>query len=133
MTAFYVDHMYACMYVCMYVCMMCVCTNVTTSMFLIQVNRDIYEMEAKMTALQESAGLFEVNVPDYKQLKSCRREVVMLKSLWDMIMLVKSSFSDWNTTLWCDINVEQMEMDCKKFVKVQNTKHGIACVMIEYT
>ena len=42
----------------------------------------------------------------------------MLKSLWDVITLVKSSFEDWNTTLWCDINVEQMEMDCKKFVKV---------------
>ena len=42
----------------------------------------------------------------------------MLKTLWDMIVLVKSSFTDWNTTLWCDINVEQMEMDCKKFVKV---------------
>lgn len=46
------------------------------------------------------------------------REVVMLKSLWDMIALVKSSFADWNSTLWCDINVEQIEMDCKKFVKV---------------
>ena len=42
----------------------------------------------------------------------------MLKSLWDVITLVKSSFDDWNTTLWSDINVEQMEMDCKKFVKV---------------
>ena len=37
-----------------------------------------------------------------------------------MITLVKSSFEDWNTTLWSDINVEQMEMDCKKFVKVSN-------------
>ena len=46
------------------------------------------------------------------------REVVMLKSLWDVIALVKSSFGDWNTTLWRDINVENMEMDCKKFVKV---------------
>ncbi len=44
----------------------------------------------------------------------------MLKTLWDMIVLVKCSFADWNTTLWCDINVEQMEMDCKKFVKVCN-------------
>lgn len=43
----------------------------------------------------------------------------MLKSLWDMTELVKSSFSDWNTTLWKDINVEQMELDCKKFVKVR--------------
>ena len=48
------------------------------------------------------------------------REVMLLKSLWDMITLVKSSFEDWNTTLWSDINVEQMEMDCKKFVKVSN-------------
>ena len=42
----------------------------------------------------------------------------MLESLWDVIALVKSSFADWNTTLWRDINVENMEMDCKKFVKV---------------
>ena len=44
----------------------------------------------------------------------------MLKSLWDVISLVQSSFRDWNTTLWCDINVEQMEMDCKKFVKASS-------------
>ena len=51
---------------------------------------------------------------------SCmRREIVMLKSLWDTIDLVKHSFSNWNTTLWCDINVDQMELDCKKFVKVK--------------
>ena len=70
-----------------------------------------------MYALQESGGLFEVNTPEFKQLKACRREVVMLKSLWDMIVLVQSSFAEWNTTLWSDINVEQMEIDCKKFVK----------------
>ena len=51
----------------------------------------------------------------------------MLKSLWDMITLVKSSFDDWNTTLWSDINVEQMEMDCKKFVKVMLFKVSCTC------
>ena len=30
-------------------------------------------------------------MPDYKQLKNCRREVVMLKTLWDMIALVNNS------------------------------------------
>ena len=70
-----------------------------------------------MGSLREAAALFEVNVPEFKQLKACRREIALLKSLWDMIMLVKSSFSDWNTTLWKDINVEQMEIECKKFVK----------------
>ena len=70
-----------------------------------------------MKSLQESASLFEVSMPEFKQLKTCRREIILLKSLWDMIVLVKGSFADWNTTLWSDINVEQMEMDCKKFVK----------------
>ena len=48
-------------------------------------------------------------------------QVVMLKVLWDMVWLVRSNFSDWNKTLWSDINVEQMEAECKKFVKVRCT------------
>lgn len=43
----------------------------------------------------------------------------MLKCLWDMVWLVRSSFSDWNKTFWSDINVEMMETECKKFVKVR--------------
>ena len=74
-------------------------------------------MESQMAVLYESAGLFEVNVPEFKQLKACRRDVVMLKCLWDTIVLVQSCFEDWNTMLWKDINVEQMDIDCKKFVK----------------
>lgn len=70
-----------------------------------------------MNSQKEAAALFEVGAPEFKQIKACRREMGMLKVLWDMIMLVKSSFEEWNTTLWKDINVEQMEMDCKKFVK----------------
>lgn len=70
-----------------------------------------------MKTLYDSASLFEVSVPEFKQLKACRRDVIMLKTLWDSITLVQSSFKDWNSTLWKDINVEQMDMDCKKFVK----------------
>lgn len=70
-----------------------------------------------MKTLSESAGLFEVNVPDYKQLRACRREVFLLKGLWDMIYAVLTSIDDWKTTLWSDINVETMEMECKRFVK----------------
>lgn len=70
-----------------------------------------------MNALSESAGLFEVNFPDYKQLRACRREVSLLKQLWDMIEVVLSSIDEWKYTLWADINVENMEMECKRFVK----------------
>lgn len=30
---------------------------------------------------------------------------------------VDTSFDDWKTTKWKDINVEQMDIDCKKFAK----------------
>ena len=43
------------------------------SSLLLQTSRDISEMEREMDSLYESAGLFEVNVPDYKQLKACRK------------------------------------------------------------
>lgn len=74
-------------------------------------------MEKEMRDIQEAAQLFEVNTSDYKQLKACRKDVVMLKEIWDMVQLVNSSFDAWKTNLWKDINVEQMDMDCKKFVK----------------
>ena len=70
-----------------------------------------------MQALLDSASLFEVNVPDFKQLKTCRREIGLLKTLWDYCNIVNSCIGDWKTTAWSDINVEQMDMDCKKFSK----------------
>lgn len=41
-----------------------------------------------MEALATSAALFEVTVPEYKQLKTCRKELRLLKDLWDMVTLV---------------------------------------------
>lgn len=46
-------------------------------------------MESIMEALCQSGSLFEVPVPDYKQLKACRKEVCLLKELWDMIIMVR--------------------------------------------
>ena len=46
-------------------------------------------MESIMEALCKSGSLFEVSVPDYKQLKACHKEVRLLKELWDMIIMVR--------------------------------------------
>ena len=86
-------------------------------MLLFQYHMEIFEMEKEMGRLLDAAGLFEVNVPDFKQLKQCRKEIKLLKALWDYIIMVRSSFEDWKTTPWKEINVEQMDMDCKKFAK----------------
>ncbi|NWQ91943.1 DYH17 protein, partial [Burhinus bistriatus] len=79
--------------------------------------KSIAAMESDMAALSKSAGLFEMSVPKYKQLKACHREVRLLKELWDLIVLVNTNIDDWKTTRWKDINVEQMDIDCKKFAK----------------
>ncbi|XP_010006976.1 PREDICTED: dynein heavy chain 17, axonemal [Chaetura pelagica] len=79
--------------------------------------KGIAAMESEMGTLSRSAALFEVSVPEYTQLKACHREVRLLKALWDMIILVNTTIDDWKTTRWKDINVEQMDIDCKKLVK----------------
>lgn len=74
------------------------------------------EMEREMQTLQKQGDMFGVKLPEYKQLKACRRELGHLKMLWDVIMLVRSQFDDWKTTPWMQINVEDMENECKKLV-----------------
>lgn len=85
--------------------------------FQFKYHEEISAMEKEMVELMDSAGLFEVNIPDFKQLKQCRKEIKLLKTLWDYIIMVQSSIDDWKTTFWKEINVEQMDMDCKKFAK----------------
>lgn len=84
---------------------------------VLKINVEIEELEAEMTALGEAGHLFAVAVPEYKQLRFCRKEIRFVKQLWDHVYVVSSSFDEWRSTPWKDINVEQMDMDCKKFAK----------------
>ncbi|NWR46185.1 DYH17 protein, partial [Regulus satrapa] len=84
---------------------------------LIRQNKNILALEKEMAALATSAALFEVSVPEYKQLKMCRKELILLKDVWDMVTLVNLSISAWKTTKWAELNVEDMDIECKKFAK----------------
>lgn len=46
-------------------------------------------MEAEMKKLQDTADLFEVSFPDYKQLRQCRSDLILVKAVWDMVIFVK--------------------------------------------
>jgi len=50
-------------------------------------------------------------------LSSPRREVGLLKELWDMATVVESSMAAWRMTPWTEIHVEDMELECKRFSK----------------
>jgi len=77
----------------------------------------IRDKESEMIDLAEKAALFEVSIPEFKQLKACRKEIVLVKEVWDLASLVKSCIEAWRTTKWDNINVEEMDMDCKRFAK----------------
>ena len=74
-----------------------------------RVNRDLIKREGELEKLMKSSALFEVSFPDFKLIKQCRKDVKLLKQLWDYISLVKFSMDDWKSTRWREINVEQSE------------------------
>jgi len=74
-------------------------------------------MEAEMNKLDQSAQLFEVQIIEFKQIKQCRKDVKLLKTLWDYVWIVRSSFEDWKQTKWREINSDSMDTECKKFAK----------------
>ncbi|KAH0621502.1 hypothetical protein JD844_022872 [Phrynosoma platyrhinos] len=84
-------------------------------------HKDIAKLEAEMNKLQETANLFEVSVPEYRQLKQCRTDIILAKSVWDMVVFVQMSIKDWMKTPWKQINVEQMDVDLRRFMKDMKT------------
>uniref|UniRef100_A0AAQ5ZFV7 Dynein axonemal heavy chain 11 n=1 Tax=Amphiprion ocellaris TaxID=80972 RepID=A0AAQ5ZFV7_AMPOC len=74
-------------------------------------------MEMEMKKLQDTADLFEVSFPDYKQLRQCRSDIILVKAVWDMVIFVQTSIEDWTKTPWKEINVEQMDMELRRFAK----------------
>ncbi|XP_061390860.1 dynein beta chain, ciliary isoform X1 [Musca vetustissima] len=82
-----------------------------------RINDDMYRLECEMAEIQESGGLFEVNIPEFKLLKQCRKELRMLKQLWDYVFIVQTCIEDWKTTPWRKVDVENMDIECKKFAK----------------
>ena len=74
-------------------------------------------MEKYLEELTNWAGLFEVPVGEFRGLKNCRRETIMIKQLWDYSYVIRSSVDNWKTTHWKEIDVERMEIECKHFAK----------------
>ncbi|XP_074223450.1 dynein axonemal heavy chain 11 isoform X1 [Camelus bactrianus] len=80
-------------------------------------NQELEALEEEMFQMQESTHLFEVAPPDCKQMKQCRKEMKLLKGLWDVIIYVRRSIDNWTKTQWRQINVEQMDVELRRFAK----------------
>lgn len=76
-----------------------------------RVNKELIKRENELERLMKSSALFEVTFPDFKLIKQCRKDIKLLKQLWDYVSLVQFSMDDWKSTRWGDINVEQSSFD----------------------
>lgn len=67
------------------------CWILSVFVFLLspQANQELEALEEEMLQMQESTHLFEVALPEYKQMKQCRKEIKLLKGLWDVIIYVR--------------------------------------------
>ncbi|OWR50188.1 Dynein beta chain ciliary [Danaus plexippus plexippus] len=67
--------------------------------------------------LKKSCGLFDIQPPDEKNLKLCRRELKLVKQLWDYYNLVMGTIEFWKKSPWKKIDADGMDQECKRFTK----------------
>ncbi|XP_076016721.1 dynein axonemal heavy chain 11 [Genypterus blacodes] len=84
---------------------------------ILKSEKAVQALEKEVAELQESTKLFDVTIPDYRDIKLCRREITVLKELWDMVVFVQSSVENWTMTKWRQINVDQMDAELRMFAK----------------
>lgn len=85
--------------------------------FIDTTNRYIKELERQAQELRGSVTLFSVEPPDCLPVEKCRKETKLLKQLWDYVNAIRCSIDTWKTTPWKKIDVEAMDIECKKFGK----------------
>ncbi|XP_028130568.2 dynein beta chain, ciliary-like [Diabrotica virgifera virgifera] len=91
------------------------CKNVYD--LLDKMNKQLSGLENERDTLQDQANLFELPFQEFKPLKHARKEIRQIKQMWDYVNVVMSCIEEWKDTAWKKIDVEGMEMECKKFSK----------------
>ena len=84
---------------------------------LTQWHVDLNTMEEEGVQIGQQQELFEVAVTNWRDLKSCRSELSMLKTIWDHVQLVVDIFAMFRATLWGNVDCEAMAEVVKKLQK----------------
>ncbi|KAG7187946.1 hypothetical protein KM043_013908 [Ampulex compressa] len=82
-----------------------------------KMHEEISKYESELRQLQDQATIFEQQTPEFPQVRQARREVRLLKNLWDFVNIVSTSLDEWKKTVWQKIDVEEMDQECKKLTR----------------
>ncbi|CAE7918743.1 ODA4, partial [Symbiodinium sp. KB8] len=75
--------------------------------------KQLKEMAQRATELNHMEELFELKVTQYPELNNTRQELQLLKMLWDFKGMVESTYDDWKSALWTELDTESMESENK--------------------
>ena len=56
-------------------------------------------------------------MPEFKVNKQVRKEMQLLKSVWDYVNVITTNLNEWKKTTWKKLDVEWMDQECKKIVR----------------
>ncbi|KAI5643131.1 dynein heavy chain and region d6 of dynein motor domain-containing protein [Phthorimaea operculella] len=82
-----------------------------------KINMELKEFEDVIENLKRACSLFDIQPADEKNLKACRRELKLIKQLWDYYFLVMGTIEFWKKSPWKKIDADGMDQECKKFTK----------------
>ncbi|KAI0984910.1 hypothetical protein GJ496_004664 [Pomphorhynchus laevis] len=77
-------------------------------------NETIDSKLKEVSDLRETSAVFDMAIPEFKQLNQCKEELYAIKQLWDIIDIITSSMAYWRTTTWKDANIEMIEQTLKQ-------------------
>uniref|UniRef100_A0A3P9GZT6 Dynein, axonemal, heavy chain 11 n=1 Tax=Oryzias latipes TaxID=8090 RepID=A0A3P9GZT6_ORYLA len=79
--------------------------------------KEILDMEREKVQLQESSNLLDVTISDFRDIKQCRREITILRDLWDKVLFFQERVKTWSIIKWRQINVDQIDAEVRKFAR----------------
>jgi dynein heavy chain len=82
-----------------------------------QYHEKLMEVDAHAKRLNELEELFELPISVYTETLDSRREMQLLKELWDFRSLVERTFDDWKTELWASIDTAALEERVRVLMK----------------
>lgn len=74
-------------------------------------------LESEAVELQHLQDLFDLNPSQFREIKDCRQELMLLKQVWDVNFHVMSQFVDWMRSTFKTADVSLFEDECKKLSK----------------
>ncbi|ORC84913.1 dynein heavy chain [Trypanosoma theileri] len=82
-----------------------------------EVYHHFMEIENEAKELQNLQELFDLTPAQFKEIRECRHDLMMLKQVWDLNAHVMSQFSDWMKSTFKNADVSLFEDECKKLSK----------------